>query len=233
MQNLELQQWLLYTPYGRYILMNERMFYHKLVHSIFGYYSLQIGLEGINFLQGNKIPNHYKLGNDVQCELNFLPFENNSIDLILCPHVLEFHNNYYHFLQECYRILSPNGKLIVTSFNSNYLFKYVHKTPFALKQSTKIKLETLKYQLQELNFSIKGGKFFCYLPIINNPHKLSNIRWIDKIGDRWFPTMGHNFGLVITKDVVTPIKSLYHNQINRTPRFIPNLIGKVKICNNK
>ncbi|MFN7094154.1 MAG: class I SAM-dependent methyltransferase [Burkholderiales bacterium] len=231
MANLKkLQQWLLYTPLGRDVLRNERIFYHNSVHNIFGYYSLQVGLPQINFLQGNKIPHHYILTHDIKCDLNFLPFANNSIDLIVCPHVLEYTANYYYFLQECHRILIPEGKLIITSFNKNSLFNLFKHRASITATANLISLETLKKELYELNFRIDGGKFFGYRPPINNTKFLSYLAWLDKFGDRWLPTLANNYALIAVKEQLSP------TVIDRIPNTYPEQLspelGTAKICSN-
>ncbi len=199
----KLQQWLLYTPLGRYVLMNEKIFYHNTIQSIFGYYSIQIGLPQINFLQNSKISNHFIIDNNIKCDVVFLPFAENSIDLIICPHTLEFTPNYHHFLQECYRVLIPEGKIIITGFNQTSFFNLFKKNIPPLKNGKLIKLNYLKHQLQNLNFQIIGGKFFSYRPLINNKKILLNLAWMEKAGDRWFPTFANNYALVAIKELLT------------------------------
>ncbi len=224
----KLQQWLLYTPVGRHVLRNERIFYHNSVHNIFGYYSIQIGLDQINLLQGNKIPNHYTLGHDVLCDLYFLPFANNSIDLIVCPHTLEFNNNYQHILLECHRILAPNGKLIITSFNRSSFFMPWYKKNSIMQHANPATIEQLSSALKKLNFYVEGGKFFGYRPPINNAKMLSRLAWLDHVGDRWFPTYATNFGLIARKNVITPnlIMSKYATPLEQ---YEPQL-GTAKVC---
>lgn len=218
----EFQNWLLLSPIGRYILHYERVFYHNIVPRVFGYYSLQIGLPKINFLQGNKIPNHYILDHDIKASTTFLPFANNSIDLIVCPHILEFTPNYHHLLQECYRILIPNGKIIITSFNKNSFFQRFLRKEQAIKHANFISLNTLKQQLNTLNFFIEGGKFFGFRPPINNAKILSKLSFMDKIGDRWLPTLANNYAIIASKELVTPtiIKSkLQFRELQISPQL--------------
>ncbi|MCX8514455.1 MAG: methyltransferase domain-containing protein [Burkholderiales bacterium] len=226
MKNLDhLQHWFLHTAYGRYTLTNERLFYHNSVQNIFGYYSLQIGLSQINFLQGNKITNHYTLPVDIKCDFRFLPFASNSIDLIVCPHSLEFIPNYHHFLQECYRVLIPDGKIILSSFNSHFIFKFF-KSNFIVDANKFINLNKLKNQLEALNFRIVGGKFFSYRPVLTNPKTLTNLFWLDKIGDRWLPTLSNSFGIIAIKEIITP--NIIGKVIDIYPQnFSPNL-GNLK-----
>ncbi len=229
MLNLEkLQQWLLYTPHGRYTLLNERRFYHNSVHNVFGYHALQIGLPKLNFLQGNKISRHYIIGDNIKCHLNYLPFENNSIDLIVCPHTLEFLPNYYQVLQEFGRVLIPRGKLIITSFNRNSFLGYQYQKNNFLQEAKPLQLEIIKQQLQNLHFNIHGGKFFGYCPLINDAKLLSRLSFMDKIGDRWFPTYANVFGLIAVKDVVSRIPI-----IKITPTYeqkLSPILGVTKIC---
>ncbi len=221
-----LQRWLLYTPLGRHVLRSERNFYRNTVDNLFGYYSLQIGLPQINFLLGNQIPNHYVLGSDINCDLRFLPIASNSIDLIICPHTLEFTHNYHHLLQECYRILIPEGKLIITSFNkSSLLYWFGHKEKLLTKANF-VNLNTLKQQLNTLNFRIDGGNFFNYLPPLNNVRHLSYLSWLNKVGNRWFPTMANNYALVASKEVVT------HTLVGKV-KEVQNPKLQVKLGTNK
>lgn len=215
----KLQQWLLYTPLGQYVLKSERAFYHNITHNIFGSYSLQIGLAKINLLDKNMIPNRYVVGSDIRCKLLMLPFANNSIDLIVCPHSLEFSTDYLQVLKECYRILTPNGKLLITCFNQNSLFKLLTHKHELMKQAQLIKLPTLKCQLNDIGFSIDGGRFLSYCPPINNTRLLTKLAWMDKIGDRWLPTLANNFALSASKQLVplTMIpdkKAIYSKNIN-------------------
>ncbi len=200
----DFQNWLLLSPIGRYTLHYERVFYHNIIPRVFGYYSLQIGLPEINFLQGSKISNHYVLDHDIKASLSFLPFANNSIDLIVCPHILEFTPNYHHLLQECYRVLIPNGKIIITSFNKNSFFQIFLRRENAIKNTNFISLNTLKQQLNTLNFFIEGGKFFGFRPPINNAKILAKLSFMDKIGDRWLPTFANSYAIIASKELITP-----------------------------
>ena len=229
MPNLEkLQQWLLYTAHGKYTLLNETKFYQNAVHNTFGYYSLQIGLPEINFLDGNKINNHYIIGKDIHCDLNNIPFENNSIDLIVCPHALEFFPNYEQVLKEFQRILIPRGKLVFTVFNHSSFFRHQIKKNQYLASATTLKLNKIKQDLNNLHLDIQGGKFIGYCPIFNNAKTISRLSFIDKIGDRWFPTLANSFGLIAIKNMTNFITIKKQPQsYQKKPETV---LGTAKTC---
>ena len=229
MPNLEkLQQWLLYTAHGKYTLMNETKFYQNAVHNVFGYYSLQIELPKLNFLVDNKINNHYVIGKDIKCSLFNLPFETNSVDLIVCPHALEFIPNYEYVLNEFQRVLIPRGKLIITIFNHSSFFGHQIKNNEYLGNATPLKLNAIKKQLNNLQFSIQGGKFLGYRPIVKNENTLSKLDFIDKIGDRWFPTLANSFGLIAVKNMASFIKIKKQPQSYQQKLF--PILGTARTC---
>jgi SAM-dependent methyltransferase len=225
----DLQQWLLNTTLGRNILATEEVFYHNSTQNIFGYYAIQTGLSQINFLSNNKISSKTVLNRDISCDLAFLPFETNSIDLIICPHTLEFTDNYHIFLQECYRVLMPKGKIIINNFNPKSLLGLFGKGNPILKQINYISVSKLQQQLSTLNFNICGGKFFNYLPPFNSDNYLRHFEFFNKIGDRWFPTFANCYALVASKDVITPTFVGTRRKLNPKPAFAPNLgvAGKI------
>lgn len=224
----KLQRWLLYTSVGRYVLRNERILFNNSVAKIFGYYSLQFGLKDINLLQGNKISNHYVISNDILADFENLPIASSSIDLIVCAHILDFNDNYENILEECHRVLVPNGKLLISGFNKTSLFTLFGKKQDILKDANIISLSTLKEYLSSLQFNIKAGSFFCYAPPIDNNATLSRMSWVEKIGNRWFPTLSSNYFLVVEKKVVSPtIITPGRSSIN-TEEF---QLGTVNSCN--
>ena len=54
----------------------------------------------------------------VWCDLLDLPFEAQSVDLLVMPHTLEFTSDPHRLLREAERVLMPEGQLIILGFNS-------------------------------------------------------------------------------------------------------------------
>jgi len=62
-------------------------------------------------------------------EKNRLPFNNNSIDNIVCIHLMEHLKNIHRFLKECYRILKKQGTIVIVSPNWEKLYKSYWNDP--------------------------------------------------------------------------------------------------------
>jgi SAM-dependent methyltransferase len=219
----ELQQWLLHNPLGQYVTQTETVFYHNVVSSIFGYYAVQVSLPQINLLETNRINSKSIVGHDIKSDLHFLPFANDSVDLIICPHILELTDNYDHFLEECYRILIPRGKIVISCFNPKSLFGLFGNNDPLLKQAHFISLNTLKQQLKALNFQIQGGKFLGYRAPLHEINSLKKSAWMDKVGDRWFPTFANSYGIIASKEIITINRATPKAQTVQTAQYAPNL----------
>lgn len=117
---------------GQYALRWEQNQYDKLVSDCFGYNAVQLGATGIDFLKNNRIglkvaaeptlrplTQHLETDDRVPLQMLFeaMPFESESIDLVVMPHSLEVSEDPHALLREIYRILIPGGRIILTGFN--------------------------------------------------------------------------------------------------------------------
>lgn len=225
-----LENWLLYSPIGREILSFERKFYAQAVKDIFGKYSVQTFFHKINLLQGNKIANYYNMTENIRSDFTNLPFKNDSIDLLICPHTLEFQDNYMDTLNEIYRVLAPNGKLIMTCFNKNsWLGLFCRRIKF-MKQANLINLVRLKKEIVDIGFHIDGGKFFSYCPPFKKSSTLKKYNWLNKAGDRWFPTFANSFAIVARKTLITANMIDQNNSKNPLKKSLNTKVSP--ICSN-
>src|SRR6476620_4586560 len=97
-----MQQWF-ETPPGRYLLAWEKAEFDRAVSDIFGYHALQLGLPELDALASNRMPNRW-LGlremppggarkPALMTDFAALPFEANSLDLVVLPHSLELNTD--------------------------------------------------------------------------------------------------------------------------------------------
>lgn len=197
------------SPQGRYVMTWERARVDALVSDLFGYNALQLSLPQINFLAHNRIPLRQIAGEsgkvDVLCDLRELPFSANSIDLVVMPHILEFHEDPHQILREVERILIPDGQLIVTGFNPLSLWglrrKVLRDPGNILNSGNFISVLRLRDWLHLLSFEVDRGNFGCYAPPFRHEHWLKRFHFMEAAGDRWWSFAGGVYMLRAVKRV--------------------------------
>src|SRR3569832_2439994 len=93
---------------GLLLLFRVLCFFVLVVSVVFGFNAVQVGLPQIDFLRNSRIPLRVTCAVEapgrVQADPMFLPFESQSLDLLLLPHVLEFSSNPHQVLREAERV---------------------------------------------------------------------------------------------------------------------------------
>lgn len=185
------------TPQGSYILSREQAYFDRTVCDMFGFNALQLGLQGHDFLRGNRMPLRFKggnqTGNDVRMICTELPFASESMDLVLLPHVLDFSDQPHQVLREVERVLMPEGSLIISGFNPRSLWGC--RRVISCKQdypwcANFIALPRLKDWLELLGFEVAGGRFAAYAPPFRQTKWLERFSFMEAAGDRWWAVRG-------------------------------------------
>jgi SAM-dependent methyltransferase len=185
------------TPQGSYVLACEQKYFDHTVTDIFGYNALQLGLKGHDFLRSNRMPLRFSAGNQPGNEVRLicteLPFDCDSMDLVVLPHVLEFSENPHQVLREVARVLRPEGNLIISGLNPRSLWGL--RRTIGSKQGYPwsgnfISLPRIKDWLALLSFDVVGGRFAAYAPPFNTSKWLDRFSFIEAAGDRWWAVSG-------------------------------------------
>jgi SAM-dependent methyltransferase len=192
------------TAQGRYVLAWEQAQFDSAVDDVFGYYAVQVGLPGLDFLRENRIPLHTTVGlepgTSVRAEPWNLPFASQSIDLVVLPHVLEFSPHPHQILREAERVLMPEGSIVISGFNP--LSLWGARRALGMRDypwcGRFIGLLRLRDWLHLLGFELNGGRFGCYAPPFNRSKWLERAKFMEKAGDRWWPIAG---GLYVVRAV--------------------------------
>ena len=196
------------SPQGGYVLARERQYFDQTVGDIFGYNALQLGLPEHDFLRNNRMPLRFCAGNQpgnaVRLVCTELPFDTDSMDLVLIPHVLEFSENPHQVLREVERVLRPEGSLIISGFNPRSLWG-LHRA-MGLREGYPwegrfIALSRLKDWLALLGFEVVGGRFAAYAPPFLKTRWLERSAFMEKAGDRWWAVSGGVYFLHAIKRV--------------------------------
>lgn len=140
-----------------------------------------------------------------------LPFDARSVDILVMPHTLEFADDPHQVLREARRVLAPEGHLVILGFN-----------PFSLWGMTRIlrrhrrspwhgqfyQLLRVKDWLKLLEFEVREGAMLYYRPPVRRERMRERLRFMERMGNRWWPMAGAVYCLVARKRVagITPIR---------------------------
>nr|WP_041682822.1 methyltransferase domain-containing protein [Pusillimonas sp. T7-7] len=201
---LELAEWL-DTPPGQYVRGWEQKQIDAMVCNAFGYHAIQIGLPHWDLLQANRIPFKARTrvlferaaeqGAALVASPESLPFDTQSIDLLVLPHVLECSNDSHQILREAERVLVPEGRIVISGFNPWSLWGASDRIPgldplLPIPAHLQVSLPRLKDWFKLLSFDLDRGRFGCYAPPCSEQIWLDRWAFMEKAGDRWWPVCG-------------------------------------------
>ncbi|HLR11998.1 MAG TPA: methyltransferase domain-containing protein [Burkholderiaceae bacterium] len=212
---IELARWL-ESPAGQYVLAWEQKQIDRLVANVFGYHAVQVGLVEKNFLRASRIRHKGRTcvqvahGRKHRAMLvaapEHLPFESQSIDLLVLPHGLECSTNPHQVLREASRVLMPEGRIIVSGFNPWSLWGARERIPgldplLPIPASLQVSLVRLKDWLQLLSFEVEKGHFGCYAPACETTTWFQRWAFMERLGARWWPVCGAVYAVSAVKRV--------------------------------
>lgn len=197
------------TPQGRYVMAWEQGKIDAVIDDLFGYNALQLGLPERRLLKRSRIPLRQIAGPsggvDVLCDWREMPFPANSIDLVLMPHVLEFHEDPHQILREVERVTRPDGQLVITGFNPISLWGLRRKLSLRPQRfpfdGSYLSVPRLKDWLKLLNFEADRGNFGCYSLPCQQTQWFRRWRFMEAAGDRWWSFAGGVYLLRAVKRV--------------------------------
>jgi len=131
----------------------------------------------------NKIPVTYKVGietNDIainECNIKQLkvvkadaekklPFKNKSFDVVIMNEVIEHLKNTELVLDECYRILTDKGRIIITTPAKSLFFNNSSTTHFSEMTINELKKLVKKHKFKVVSHEVNGISFLY--PIMEN-----------------------------------------------------------------
>jgi SAM-dependent methyltransferase len=219
-----MQQWF-ETPPGRYLLAWEQAEFDQAVGDIFGYHALQMGLPGLDALRTNRMPhkwlalseaasveNEAERKPDLVTDFAALPFEENSLDLVVLPHSLELNLDPHTTLREVERVLVPEGKLVICCLNPASLWGLRQRRAHVYRRlgfgelylpdaGDVIGYWRLRDWLRLLSFEVETSSFGCYRPAFASDKWLERFAWMDAVGEHSWPIFGAAYFIVAVKRV--------------------------------
>lgn len=212
---IELAQWL-DSPPGQYVLAWERARIDSMVANVFGYHAMQIGLPEIDFLGTSRIRHKGRTSVDYQHGQEYgamlvtqpeqLPFDTQSLDLLVLPHVLECSANPHQILREAERVLMPEGRVVISGFNPWSLWGARERIPgldplLPIPAQQQVSLIRLKDWFKLLSLELDSGHFGAYAPPCQTAQWLGRWSFMESAGSRWWPVCGAVYAVSAVKRV--------------------------------
>ncbi len=224
----ELGEWLK-SDYGKQLLDSERALLDPALADLFGYHLLEMSpSEGENLSRASRIHHRFTLSpntldqahargpsflSGAQADLDVLPLESESIDVVVLHHVLEFSQRPHQLLREVSRVLMPRGHMIIVGFNPNSVFGVVKFFARLLSGRAQWRHHAITRRrvndwLRLLDFATLDQKSAFYRPPIDNARLLNSLAGLEVLGNKLHLPGGSFYFIVARKEVtvLTPIK---------------------------
>lgn len=218
-----LHDWLSRPP-GKYLAELEQSRMNEILPNLFGYHLLQVGHLGEVDLLGQSRILHRSIVDIDDCGISApylqfrgnasaLPVESDCIDVVVLPHVLEFDPQRHETLRESFRVLVPEGHLLVCGFNPRSLMGVSRiarrRRSLAPWRGHFLGISRLKDWLALLGFDVME-----VTPCFINS-SVANQRWLERLdafwrfGNRTASVFSGAYVMVARKRVmrITPIKT--------------------------
>lgn len=222
-----LDQWFK-SERGQEVVKSQQRVIDELLTACFGYHLLQLSVSGsLQLFNESRVQQKYRLhpygrGHDAISDFYQLPFENESLDVVILHHVQEFVESPHELLREIQRVIIPGGHLIVIGFNPWSLAGLRSRVgcwlPKSLWHNHLIGCSKMKDWLSLLGFETQSHQFGYHSPRII---ERTDNALIDQFLKRW--PLGDFFAMAAIKQVarLTPIKPVWRNPVNGFGPFAP------------
>ncbi len=205
-------------PMGQLVLAAETHALEQILPGFFGYHLLQLG--GISDMQWasaspiahrmwcSPVDGNGVLASHIRSRYTHLPFVENSIDVAILPHILEFHDDPAAVLTEVSRVLMPNGYMVILLFNPTSLWGLARYKKSASQEITPwhgkfYGLSKVRKWLSAHSCTIDDYKTLVFRPPSNNEQRLKKLAFLETLGQTCWPSLGGVSLIVARKQVVS------------------------------
>lgn len=229
------------TPLGMYLEEMEKQHLDEILPDLFGYYLLQIGYPGQqDVLTASRVSNRLVMNSldlraDEGCDQSLrgqahtLPISNDSLDVMVLPHVLEFSDHPHQILREVDRALVPEGHVVIMGFNPYSLWllwrvtlRWWGRVPWSGRF---FGVPRVKDWLALLGFDVVSTRYYFFRPPMHHHRIMDKLTILETVGRRLWPILGGGYVLVAKKRVqtLTPIRSRWKSRV----RLVASSTGAV------
>ena len=214
------------SPLGKIVAEQESKLLVSVLPNMFGYHLLQLSEWGnSSYLDASLIRHKVVLDVDsihLDSKLNTLvnahklAIASDSVDVVLLPHTLDVDMAPHQVLREADRVMVPEGRIVILSFNpwSTWGLRHIcnlwsKKNPWNLAFFSPARI---KDWLVLLGFEIEKVQMVFFRPPIAHPLLQNNTKFLEIVGSKIWPAFGAVYMLVARKQVstLTPIRPRWY-----------------------
>jgi len=219
----DIQQWFS-SELGSELLQAQKRAVDRLIPNLFGYHLVEISISPNMALSSQSLIGHkivvadkFQLGlsdQSILCETTELPFEHNSVDVVLLHHSLDFTDNPHQVLREAIRVLRPGGHILVVGFNPSSwwgVHRFCHKkSKHAWQEGQFISQSRLADWMSLLGLTQLRLLTDYYVPPFSSNKWRRRCAKMQAYGRRSLPKNGAFSVTLARKDVegITPVKRI-------------------------
>lgn len=217
-RQLQFEDWF-QTPLGRSLLAHERETIHQCIEGFYGYYLLEMPVSHRMPVGTGSLVRHRVIAisswhdalpeNTVVSMPHELPFENDSVDVVVLHHTLDFAHKPHQVLREASRVLVSGGHIVVVGFNPyglwgvRKLLSRHQSGPWSGHFISPLRLEDW---LTLLDFRLKATHHDFYQPPLVHHGWLQAFSFLNRWGHRMKLPAGAYYVAVAQKRVAAAIR---------------------------
>ncbi len=158
----------------------------------------------------------------VLCEETLWPLEADSVNKLIVMHALETSEQPIPLLDECYRVLAPEGRGLFIVPNRAGLWSRRDKTPFGFGRP--FSLGQLEAQLRQIGLIPERHVAALYQPPSETPFWLRTARMWEKMGRKVSNRFAGGVLIVeVTKQIPAPPRARFSEAVRRPLRVLDGL----------
>lgn len=208
------------TEVGQRLLGAEQQAIDKALSCLFGYHLLQMSvLPGAKLYQNSRICHCCRIGvsqsepEELASRFDALPLGDESVDVTLVHHALDFSENPHQLLSEVSRVTIPHGHIVIVGFDPSSLTGAVK--PFA--QLARTSAFWLRHSLRKgrINDWLKLLGFETLSVHTGASYRPLSSRLSGRLGAQLQLPFGHFYCIIARKSVaaIRPIKPQWENPL--------------------
>lgn len=205
------------TVAGSYINKLENQLLADGLNNLFGYHLVSLGPvdcgEAMNVSPiGHKVTINRFAGEKSQpallTSMEDLSLMNDSVDVLVLPHILEYSQNPHAILREAERVVLPNGHIVIMGFNPVSCFglcravmSFTGKMPW---QGHFYHLIRIRDWLNLLGFELIKTQYAVFAPPIQHEKTLCYLSFMESAQNNFLAPLGGVYMMVARNLAVTP-----------------------------